>query len=286
MPDKRPARAPKRRTGSPTPGQYPVRFGTAELLADADRPGGWLLSVDDVPQSYVHLDDPTHLEFEYVRRMGEIIDALAPAGGAVQAVHIGGGGCTLPRYLAATRAGSRQLVIEADGPLAELVREQLMLRSVPQLRVRVGDGFTEIGTLRADSVDLLVVDAFERAIMPGGFATPEFVAQAGRVLRDHGVYLLNVANDRGGAVGRQIVAGVAAGFPHRLLVAESAVLRGRRPGNLVVAASRAPLPVDAVAARIARAEFPVQLLIGPTLDRYMSAPVKPAATGPTALSSD
>ncbi len=253
------------------PGRYPVRFGTAELLADADRPGGWLLTVDDVPQSYVHLDDPTHLEFDYVRRMAEVIDALEPCGGALHAVHIGGGGCTVPRYLAATRPGSRQLVIEADGPLAELVREQLALRSVPQLRVRLGDGFTEIGTLRADTVDLLVVDAFERAVMPGGLATPEFLIQAGRVLRDAGVYLLNVAADPTGAVSRQIVAAVAAGFPHRLVMAESAVLRGRRSGNLVVAASRTPLPVDAVAGRLARAPFPVRLLTGETLDRYVSA---------------
>ena len=268
MPDKRPARAPQRRAGSPVPGRYPVRFGTAELLADADRPGGWLLTVDDVPQSYVQLDDPTYLDFEYVRRMADVIDALAP--GPLHAVHIGGGACTLPRYLAATRAGSRQLVIEADGPLSELVREQLALRSVPRLRVRVGDGLTEIATLRADSADLLVVDAFERAVMPGGFATAEFVAQAGRVLRDSGVYLLNVAADPGGVVSRKIVAGVAGGFARLLVVAESGVLRGRRPGNLVVAASKTALPVDAVAGRLARAPFPVQLLVGPTLDRYLA----------------
>jgi hypothetical protein len=270
MPDKRPTRAPRRHAGSPVPGRYPVRFGTAELLADADRPGGWLLMVDDVPQSYVHLDDATYLDFEYVRRMADVIDVLEPAGGALSAVHIGGGACTLPRYLAATRAGSRQLVIEADGPLSELVREQLALRSVPKLRVRVGDGFTEIGTLRADSADLLVVDAFERAVMPGGFATPEFVAEAGRVLRDSGVYLLNVAADPGGVLSRRTVAGVAGGFAHLLLVAESGVLRGRRPGNLVVAASKTPLPVDAVAGRLARAPFPARLLVGPTLDRYLA----------------
>ena len=244
-----------------------MRFGTAELLADADRPGGWLLMVDGVPQSYVHLDDPAYLDFEYVQRMAEIIDVIEPAG-ALDAVHIGGGACTLPRYLAATRPGSRQLVIEADGPLSELVREQLALRSVPKLRVRVGDGFTEIGTLRPDSADLLVVDAFERAVMPGGFATPEFVTAAAAVLRDGGVYLLNIAADRTGVLSRRIVAAVAAGFPHRLMVAESGVLRGRRPGNLVVAASRTPLPVDAVARGHARAAFPVQLLTGPELDRW------------------
>ena len=62
----------RRKPPSPVPGEYPVRFGTAELLADADRPGGWLVSVEGVAQSYVDLEDPLHLEFDYVRRMGDI----------------------------------------------------------------------------------------------------------------------------------------------------------------------------------------------------------------------
>ena len=269
MPDKRPARAPRRRAAEPVPGQYPVRFGTAELLADADRPGGWMLTVDNVPQSYVHLDDPTFLDFAYVQRMADVIDSLVPAGGPVQAVHIGGGACTLPRYVAATRPGSRQLVIEADGPLVELVREQLDLRSVPQLRVRVGDGVSGVGTLRPDSVDLLVVDAFESAIMPDGLTGPEFLASANTALRDSGVYLLNVAAIGGRTINRQIVAGVVAAFPYRLALAESAVLRGKRPGNMVVAGSRSPLPVDAVESRVARSPFPALMLTGTELDRYV-----------------
>jgi spermidine synthase len=268
MPDKRQTRAPKRRA-EPVPGQYPVRFGTAELLADADRPGGWLLTVNNVPQSYVHLDDPTFLDFEYVQRMADVIDALAPVGGPLHAVHVGGGACTLPRYIAATRLGSRQLVLEADGPLVELVREQLALRSVPQLRVRIGDGVTGVGTLHPDSVDVLVIDAFESAVMPGELGSSEFLATANTVLRDSGVYLLNVAAIGGKTIDRKLVAGVAAAFPYRLLIAESGVLRGRRPGNVVVAGSRAPLPVEAVAARIARAPFPAQLLTDAEFERYV-----------------
>src|SRR5215217_5309163 len=91
---------------TPVSGQYPVRFGTAELLRDLDRPNGWLLSVDGVAQSYVDLDNPTHLEFEYVRRIGDVLDRLSEPGKSMDAVHIGGGACTIPRYVAATRPGS------------------------------------------------------------------------------------------------------------------------------------------------------------------------------------
>src|SRR4030081_2007532 len=113
--------------GGPTPGRSPVRFGTAELLRDLDRPNGWLLTVDGVAQSYVDLDDPTHLEFDYVRRIGDVIDNLPDPGTALDVLHIGGRGSTLPRYVAATRPGSRQLVLDADGELIDLVREQLDL---------------------------------------------------------------------------------------------------------------------------------------------------------------
>ncbi|MFD1051433.1 spermine synthase, partial [Kibdelosporangium lantanae] len=64
--------------GPSGPGRRQVRFGTAELMRDLDRPNGWLLSVDGVAQSYVDLDDPTYLDFEYVRRMGDIVDGLPP----------------------------------------------------------------------------------------------------------------------------------------------------------------------------------------------------------------
>jgi hypothetical protein len=46
------------------PGPIAVTGGTAELLADADRNGSWMLLVNGTPQSHVDLDDPAHLEFE------------------------------------------------------------------------------------------------------------------------------------------------------------------------------------------------------------------------------
>ena len=85
------------------PGPTPVDGGTAELLGDADRDGSWVLVVDGTPQSHVDLEDPTHLEFEYVRRMGHVLDLAAGEGRPVDAVHLGGGALTLPRYVAATR---------------------------------------------------------------------------------------------------------------------------------------------------------------------------------------
>ena len=83
--------------------------------------GGFELEVAGTPQSHVDLDDPTHLHFEYVARMGTVIDQLRMPGQPLTAVHLGGGALTIPRYVEATRPGSRQQVIELEQPLVDLV---------------------------------------------------------------------------------------------------------------------------------------------------------------------
>ncbi len=252
------------RKPEPVPGRYPVRFGTAELVRDADRSNAWLVSVDGVAQSYVDLDDPAHLEFDYVRRFADVLDRLPP--GPLDALHIGGAACTLPRYVAATRPGSRQLVFDADGELVELVRTQLGLR-VPGVRVRVTDGREGLATRREDSADLVVVDAFERATLAGGLATLEATTAIAGILRAGGIYLANITDGSGLPFARRFLATLRAVFPEVLLLADPGVLRGRRFGNLVLAASATELPTAEIAQRTASAAFPARCVHGAELQK-------------------
>ncbi|MFC7615232.1 spermidine synthase [Actinokineospora soli] len=253
--------------GEARPGRAKVRFGHAELLADEDHPGGWLLTVDGVAQSYVDTRDPGHLEFDYLRRLGDVIDLAAPPSQPLTAVHVGGGACTLPRYLAATRPGSPQRVVDADGELVEFVAEHLGL-DIPGVRTTVGDGREYISGLADGVADLVVLDAFERAVVPGGLATAEFTDEVVRVLDPAGVYLLNVSDGPGLVFGRRVAATLAAAFPHVLLLAEPPVLHNRRYGNLVFAASASPLPVAGVTARAAAAPFPARCLAGAHIPEF------------------
>src|SRR5258705_1100717 len=112
----------------------PVDFGLAELVPDADRAAGWTLLLDGTPQSYVDLNDPTWLEYEYVRRLASVLDATGEPGAGLRILHLGGGALTLPRYVAATRPGSVQRVVERDAALAALVRGVLPLPRGADLR--------------------------------------------------------------------------------------------------------------------------------------------------------
>jgi len=99
-----------------------VDLGTAELIPDPRRPHGWLLMIAGVSQSYVDTRNPRFLEFEYVRRVVSIIDAMKGPTDPIDALHLGGGAMTIPRYIEAVRPGSRQTVVERDAALSKLIR--------------------------------------------------------------------------------------------------------------------------------------------------------------------
>ncbi|MEU0517201.1 fused MFS/spermidine synthase [Streptosporangium sp. NPDC006007] len=258
----------RRQPREPMPGRYPVSFGEVDLLGDLDRPSGWVISKDGVPQSYVDLDDPTYLDFEYVRLMAIVIDLLDE--GPLSAVHVGGCACTLPRYVAATRPGSWQVVAEPDGGLVQLVRDQLRLKSVPRLKVRVLDGRTATAALPDSSADLFVLDAFSGATMPIDLATREYMGDVARVLRPAGTLLLNVADGKGLAFARRVLATVGGTFRHLALLADPGVMRGRRFGNLIVAASRVELPFADLTRRAAGGLNQARCVYGQDLTRFVA----------------
>lgn len=257
-----------RRRGVRPPVHAVVDSGTVELEPDPDRASGWTLRLDGAPQSHVDLDDPTWLEFEYVRRLGHVADLCAPAGKPLQAFHLGGGALTLPRYIAATRPRSRQQAVEIDARLIAFVREHLPLDKNAQIRVRNGDARAMTAKAPDDTFHLVVVDAYGGSRVPAHLTSVEFVQEVARTLHTDGVYTANLAD--GGRLDfvRSQVATIAAVFPHVLMVTDPAVLRGRRFGNVIVAASRRDLPIADLSRRTASDPFPGRVAYGRDLDDF------------------
>jgi spermidine synthase len=256
--------------------------GGAELLRDADRRAAWMLLIDGVPQSHVDLDDPEYLDFEYVRRLGHVIDTAADPARPLRVLHLGAGALTLARYVAATRPGSQQLAVEIDAALVDLIRLRLPLRRArPRpVRIRVGDARTVLEQLPAGAFDAVILDVFAGGRTPAHLTSVEFAAAARRVLRDEqgghgaGVFAANVADGAPLAHARAQVATALAVFSHACLIADAAVLRGRRFGNLVLAASADPLPVDALTQLTAADPMPGRVRHGDELTRF-AAGAKP-----------
>lgn len=217
-------------------------YHCARVVQDDSPSSGRTLVLDDLHHSYVDLSDYRHLEFDYTRWIGDAMDGMAPAGRPLDAVFLGGGGFTLPRYLEATRPGSRSRVLEVDEALVELARQRLDLRTSAALRVRVGDARVTLGREPTASADLLVGDAFGGRSVPWHLATIEFARAIRRVLRPGGVYALNVIDQPPLALARAEAATLLEVFADVRLVAKPGPGAEPDGGNLVLFASDAPLP--------------------------------------------
>ncbi len=239
----------------------------ARVERDPARPSGRVLRLDTLRHSYVDLDDPRYLDFSYTRSLAAAIDGLPP--GPLSALHIGGGGFTMPRWLAATRPGSSSVVLELDPALVGLARRELGLRTGPDLRVEVGDGRLAIADQPADAFDVVVGDAFGSLAVPWHLATREMVAQVRRVLRPSGTYVLNVIDQPPQRFVKAELATLAAVFEHVALGATQAEAVGESGGNHVLVASDEPIDLAGLARRLAARDDPQVVVAGAELERFV-----------------
>jgi hypothetical protein len=214
------------------------------------------LLVDGLEAAVVDRGDPTHLDFPYMRWIADVIDVGWRAGLPLRGVHIGGGGCVLPRYLAAARPGSDSEVYEIDRAVLAALAGVLDLDSEPGLRVRLGDGRALLAGRAARSADIVVTDAFSGPVVPEHLTTVEFQAEVRRVLRPGGVHVVNLIDGPPLRAARRQAATLRHAFSEVVLLAPRGVVAGRRTGNVVLAAADRTLSLARLRAR-AHAEHEV-----------------------------
>ncbi|MFI5623260.1 spermidine synthase [Nocardioides sp. NPDC051685] len=197
----------------------------------------YVLELDDMQQSAVDLGDPTRLVFDYMRRIGDVIDRLPP--GPVRVLHVGGAAMTLPRYVHATRPRSSQIVLEPSVEVIERVRSEAPLPPRSGIKVRPVDGKSGIGGVRDGFADIVILDAFDGGLTPGELTSAAFVEDVRRVLAPGGLFVANLVDRAPFTQARDFVA-VARDLGDVVVGVEPATLKGRRSGNLVIACGTVP----------------------------------------------
>jgi spermidine synthase len=241
---------------------------TSRISLERDERGGVTVHLDGSPQSHVQPDDPTLLVFEYVQHLALAVDALPP--GPLAVTHVGGAGLTLPRYIEATRPGSSQIVLEPDADLTALVRKEIPLPRRHRIRIRAVDGLTGIRALATGSADVVVTDAYAGGRVPAELAGAAYTLEVTRVVRPAGLALWNLADEPGLRWAARVVATIQTALPHVAVIATHEVLKRKRFGNVVVAASHSPLPEERLRRDVARASLPTGLRLGDALDRLVA----------------
>ncbi|MCZ2859676.1 fused MFS/spermidine synthase [Blastococcus sp. VKM Ac-2987] len=254
---------------APTPCEEETAYHCARVVADPERESGRVLLLDTLRHSYVDLVDPTHLEFQYVRAIAAVTDAVFPAAEPISALHLGGGGLTVPRYLAEVRPGTESRVVEVDPGVVSMDREQLGLETSPDLRVRVADGRVGLAEEPVGERDLVVGDAFGGLSVPWQLTTREALELVDRALADDGVYAVNLIDHPPLSFVRAELATMRSVFGHVLLLARGPVLAGEDGGNLVAVASQQPLPAAEIATAMADRDLEWRVAEGDELDRFV-----------------
>ena len=132
------------------------------------------------------------------------------------------------------------------------------------------DGRSGLAGLRDGSADVVILDAFVGPRTPAELTTLECWTELRRVLTADGTVIANIT-DRGPlGYARRVLAGLAARFAHRLLLAESSTLKGRRFGNVILVGSGRPLATDEIAAAAGRVHYPYRVLSGARLTQLLA----------------
>lgn len=245
----------------------------AALTPDRFIRGGFVLTVDDVPQSQVTPERPEALVFEYIQRIGTIIDLVRPHGEAITSLHLGAGALTLPRYISHTRPGSRSQVVDWEEDLVEFVREHLPWNPSWSIRVRYGDAREVITGLPRGlhgALDVVVVDLFSGNQTPAHLTTVEFFSLLLPLLAPHAVVTLNVVDARGGRFARAEAAALREVFGFVGILGESGVVKGRRTGNYVLVATKEQGLPGWWDECVRRGPQPTTSMTGSKVDRFVS----------------
>jgi spermidine synthase/MFS family permease len=267
--------------------------------ADPERAGGRSLWLDTLRHAYVDLDDPGHLEFAYTRMFAAVLDAATD--GPVDTLHLGGGGLTMPRWLDETRPGSTHVVLELDPGLMEVVVSEL--GHIPSQGVEVVIGDARLGLDRvvggefhraggefhrvggefhraggeshrgSGEFDVVIGDAFGGIAAPWHLTTREVVEEIAAVTTPGGIYVANIIDRRSMSFLRAEIATFRAVFPHVIALGHGSASPPASTlgtgGNVVVAGSDRPFPVDAIRSGAADLGLEVAVLAGDDLDGYV-----------------
>ncbi|MBA2529353.1 MAG: fused MFS/spermidine synthase, partial [Euzebyales bacterium] len=256
------------------PCQVESAYFCARVVDDLPPCEGRTLFLDRLRHSCVHLDDPTALDFSYTQILGDVLATIAPEGQPIAALHIGGGGFTLPRYIAATRPGSDSLVLELDPGLVQVAQDELGLRLSDRLRVRTGDARLGLRKAATRRYDVVIGDAFGGQAVPWHLATREFTREIRDTLTPGGTYAINLIDYPPLGFARAEAATLRSVFDHVAVIAPRARLQRRQGGNFVLVASDAPIDVRAIAARNRRRGDDDAVATGRRLDAFIGeAPV-------------
>lgn len=151
------------------------------------------LILDHLIHSYTDLEDPFHLEYEYIKIYEELVRWQLGEKDSFRALFIGGGGYTFPRFLEAKYPGARIDVVEIDPEVTRVAETYLGISKEGRIRTFNHDArWFAMNCREVGAYDFIFGDAFNDLSIPYHLTTLEFAALLKSLLKPDGVLLANV----------------------------------------------------------------------------------------------
>ena len=117
------------------------------------------------------------------------------------------------------------------------MRDWFDIPKSPRVKIRVGDAGTITRSFAPASRDVVIRDVFAVDKTPAELTGVDFVRTVDHSLAPGGLYILNCGDDRTLNAARAEAAALLEVFEYVSIVADSAMLKGRRRGNIILAGS-------------------------------------------------
>ena len=241
----------------------------ATIEPDAFTEGSYVLTIGGAEQSHVNLVRPEEIFYEYLRRIGHLVDLAAPAGDPISALHLGAGALTLARYIQATRPRSVQYAVELERELLDFVLRQLPLPEGTDLRTITGDARESLARLDPGlRFDVVILDIFSGPDAPAHLACSGFYREVRERLSPGGLLIVNVGDEPGLTLVRSQVTAMRQAMADVAALAEAGMFEGRHPGNIILAGTQTMWPQGWTAELTALGPHPARVLAGMDLDPF------------------
>jgi spermidine synthase len=150
--------------------------------------------LDNLIHSYVCLEDPLHIEYEYERIYSDVLKWKFKKDENFKSLTIGGGGYTFPRYMEVVYPKAQIDVVEIDPEVTNIVYKHLGLSANTRIKSYNTDGRWFVMNCK-EKYDLIFTDAYNDLSIPYHLTTKEFAAQLKSILNPDGIIMSNIIDN-------------------------------------------------------------------------------------------
>ncbi|MCX7965591.1 MAG: fused MFS/spermidine synthase [Syntrophorhabdaceae bacterium] len=152
------------------------------------------LILDNLIHSYVSLENPLHIEYEYERIYSDVLKWKFKKNERFKSLTIGGGGYTFPRYMEVYYPNADIDVVEIDPEVTKIVYSHLGLPNNTRIRSFNEDGRWYVMHCK-EKYDLIFTDAYNDLSIPYHLTTKEFLQQLKDILKPKGILMSNIIDN-------------------------------------------------------------------------------------------